>query len=269
MKTAALLLITTMAFLIQGCGKDEPVENGIPGNKELLRSIDWDNGTKAVMNYNTDSTLNKIVYTYQNITGATVFVWQDKQLQQMFDDRSLYANNYYYDGGKVSHYINKYKTGASPTSYKMEFTYNANGSVATLKWLATNEAGTKIKSASTYHYNVAGELSKVVTLNDNSVITHMVESYTDSVNFEPLVFIETGLFENYPIFNLPVMSRMKKYPTKIVRTVKIGTDAEYIDKVEENICGIVNKRINKIATTITIPGMPQYRSSVVATFNYD
>ncbi len=270
MKTATVLLMTAMVFLLQACEKekDEPAENETPVKKALLRSIDWDNGTKAVMNYNPDSTLNKIVYTLGNTTSTTVFTWQHKQLQQMFDDRSIYANNYYYDGGNVSHYINRFRTGTSPTSYKMEYTYGANGAVTNLKWLASNEAGTIVKSTSTYHYNAAGELTKVVTLNGNAVYTHIIEAYSDSVDFDPLVFIDPSLSENYPLFNLPVLSRMNKYPAKIVRNVKLGNDAAYTDKIDENICSIVNKRINKMVTTITIPGMPQYRSETAAVFRY-
>lgn len=275
MQIRVLLSFILMACIFHSCQKDDqeqPVPdetNDTPDYGALVRSIEWDNGTKAVMAYNSDSTLKEIDYSFQNIVSATVFEWEAKKVKVMYDDRSLYKNTYYYTGDRVAHYINSPKQIVSQVSYKMEYTYKSNGQLDKLKYFTTNEAGTELKTSSTYEYNTAGDLTRVTTTNNNSIITHTIESYSDSADFNPLIFIEVGLFENYTIYNLPVMSRMKKYPTKIVRTVKTGNDEPYIDKITENTCEISDRRINKITSKITIPGMPQYSNIVAGVFKYE
>lgn len=255
-----------------GCSKDTaplPEQPETPVHGALLQSITWDNGAHAVMDYNKDSTLKQIIYRFRNSTSATIFTWEKKQIKEMYDDRSLYKNTYYYNGSVVSHYINSPKQIVPANSCKMEYGYGDNGRLSSLKYITTNEAGAKVQTVSTYIYNTAGELQEVKTVATNSVITHTIERYTDSVHFNPLVFIETGLFENYPIFNLPLLSSMKKYPQKIIRMVKIGNDDPYTDKIEENICEITNKQIHTITSTITSPGMPDYRVSITGVFKYE
>lgn len=254
--------------MMYGCEKDEPNTPDNPVNKTLLRSISWDNGMEALIYYNNDTTLQKISYSFQSTSDTTVFEWNNKRLAAMYSNRSLYKNTYYYDGNNISHYINDYKNGSSPSTYKMEYAYHTNGSVARLKYFATNESGTELRSQSDYEYNNEGELIKVITTTATSVITHVIENYSAEFDFDPLLFVENGLFENYAIYNVPVMSRMKKYPAKIVRTVKIGNNAAYTDKIQESICDIKNKRIKTMKTFITIPGQPQYNVSVSAIFKY-
>ncbi|MGN6491039.1 MAG: hypothetical protein ACTHLE_03505 [Agriterribacter sp.] len=269
-----LVVILTM-YIFPSCEKDDQEQpapdetNDTPNYGALVRSIEWDNGTKAEMIYNTDSTLKQIDYSFQNIVSATVFEWEAKKVKVMYDDRSLYKNTYYYTGDRIAHYINSPKQIVSQSSYKMEYTYKSNGQLDKLKYFTTNEAGTELKTSSIYEHNAAGDLTKVTTTNNNSIITHTIESYSDSADFNPLIFIEVGLFENYTIYNLPVMSRMKKYPTRIVRTVKTGDDEPYIDKITENTCEISDRRINKLTSKITVPGMPQYSNTVAGVFKYE
>lgn len=270
LKYFAFLLFAVTALI--GCSKDD-VEKPDPQETPelpvvLLRGIDWSNGTTALMHYNTDSTLKEIAYRFQNIVGSTVFTWQNKRLKDMADDRSMYKNTFYYDQSRISHYINSYKEVALPSSYKMEYSYNSNGTVATLKYYTTNEAGTTLKTSSVYTYNTKGELTKVVSQQANNIYTHIIEAYSDSTYFNPLMFVETGLSENYSVYNVPVLSKMKKYPAKIIRKVKLGNDDEFVDKIEENNCVIENRHIKKISTKITVPGMPGYENSIVATFKY-
>ncbi|MFT3702516.1 MAG: hypothetical protein QM802_09110 [Agriterribacter sp.] len=254
-----------------GCRKDD---NEIPGpvkdtaKRALVRSIEWDNGTTAIMEYNTDSNLVKIDYRFQNIVSTTVFNWTGKQFKEMYDDRSWYKNVFYYNGSNVSHYINTAREASIPTSYTMEYGYTPAGKLITLKHYSTDEAGTVLKASSQYQYNTQGELASVVTQSGNSVFTHVVESFSEEINFDPLIYIEPTLSENYTIYNLPVLSSAHKLPKKIIRKVKIGTAEEFVDKIEETVFETAHKRLNKITTTITIPGMPQYTNKISAVFRY-
>ncbi|MFT3680829.1 MAG: hypothetical protein QM791_11190 [Ferruginibacter sp.] len=269
MYKAGFILLTVITVFITGCKKDEPRPPGDPNDNKLLRSIEWSNGVKASMQYNGNYNLSKIIYTHGNITGATVINWQGSKVKEMFDDRSLFKNSYYYSRDRITHYINSFKAGTSSNSFKMEYTYNADGYVAVLKYFSTTEAGTTLKTTTNYEYNAAGDLVKATTLTPDITIIHTIVGYSEPADFDPLIFVETGLFENYTIFNLPVMSQLKKYPVKITRAVKAGNDPLFIDKIDENTCEITGKRINKMNTKIIFPATPDYNLSITGTFKYE
>jgi len=186
----------------------------------------------------------------------------------MYDIRSWYKNVFYYNESGITHFTNTVREGSSPTSYTMKFDYTSPGKISTLKYYNTDEAGTTLRSVSEYQYQENGELLSVVTHSGNSVFTHIIESFSEEVNFDPLIYIEPSLSENYTVYNLPVLNGMHKLPKKIIRKVKTGNAEEYVDKIEETQFEIENKRLNKITTTITIPGMPQYSNTMSAVFKY-
>ena len=275
MQKCPLFLCLFVLLTGTACQKNDPVPapppqgSMIPNTGELVRSIQWSNGTLAQVQYNADSSLKQINYSLLNSVGSTIFEWESGKMKGMYDNRSLYKNTYHYDGNRVSHYINTTRDFVSATSYKMEYLYNANGQVSKLNYLTTNEAGSKLKTTTSYEYNTAGDLVKATTTSDNSVITHTVDSYSDSADFNPLLFIEVGLYEYYTLYNLAVFSSLKKYPAKITRTIKTGNNAAYVDRIVEHVCDITNRRINKITSHSTYPANPQYNSSIEAIFKYD
>ncbi|MCG7751627.1 hypothetical protein [Flavihumibacter cheonanensis] len=275
MQKCPLFLCLFVLLTGSACQKNDPVPapppqgSMIPNTGELVRSIQWSNGTLAQVQYNADSSLKQINFSLLNSVGSTIFEWEGGKMKGMYDNRSLYKNTYHYDGNRVSYYINTTRDFVSATSYKMEYLYNANGQVSKLNYLTTNEAGSKLKTTTSYEYNTAGDLVKATTTSDNSVITHTVDSYSDSADFNPLLFIEVGLYEYYTLYNLAVFSNLKKYPAKITRTIKTGANAAYIDRIVEHVCDITNRRINKITSHSTYPANPQYNSSIEAIFKYD
>ncbi|MCF1713162.1 hypothetical protein L0U88_00790 [Flavihumibacter sp. RY-1] len=275
MKKLPLFLCLFVLITVSACQKDDPVpapqpqDFPIPNTGELVRSIQWSNGTLALLQYNADSSLKQINYSLLNSVGSTIFEWEGGKMKGMYDNRSLYKNTYHYDGNRVSYYINTTRDFVSATSYKMEYHYNANGQVSKLNYYSSNEAGSTLKTATTYEYNASGELSKAITSSGNSIITHTIDSYSDSADFNPLLFIEVGLYEYYTLYNLAVFSSLKKYPAKITRTIKTGTNAAYVDRIVEHVCDITNRRINKITSHSNYPSNPQYNSSLEAVFTYD
>lgn len=257
------------------CQKNDPVpapqpqDSPNPNTGELVRSIQWSNGTLALVQYNADSSLKQINYSLLNSVGSTIFEWEGGKMKGMYDNRSLYKNTYHYDGNRVSYYINTTRDFVSATSYKMEYHYNANGKVSKLNYFYSSEAGSILKTATTYEYNASGELNKAITTSGNSIITHTIDSYSDSADFNPLLFIKVGLYEYYTLYNLAVFSSLKKYPAKITRTIKTGNNAAYVDRIVEHVCDITNRRINKISSHSSYPANPQYNSSLEAVFTYD
>lgn len=267
-----LIFLVFIAGGLNACKKNNtenpnPAENDKPYIK-LVRSIEYDNGITAAMHYNEDSTLKEITYRYGNILNSTIFNWENQRLKELYEDRSLYKNAFHYSESGISYYVNTYKNIQLPSSYKMEYSYDEKERVTALKYYTTNEAGITLKATSTYYYNNAAALEKVETKDATAVYTHVIESYSDTAYFDPLLFIETSLSENYPIFNIPVLSRMKGFPAKIIRKVKIGNEAAYIDKIVENTVLTADKNISKITSRITVPDMPSYDIRIVSIFKY-
>ncbi len=275
MQKLPLFLCLFVLLTGSACQKNDPVpvpppqDSPSPNTGELVRSIQWSNGTLALVQYNADSSLKQINYSLLNSVGSTIFEWEGGKMKGMYDNRSLYKNTYHYDGNRVSYYVNTTRDFVSATSYKMEYHYNANGQVSKLNYFSSSEAGSILKTATTYEYNASGELNKAITTSGNSIITHTIDSYSDSADFNPLLFIEVGLYEYYTLYNLAVFSSLKKYPAKITRTIKTGNNAAYVDRIVEHVCDITNRRINKISSHSSYPANPQYNSSLEAVFTYD
>ncbi|OQP59386.1 hypothetical protein [Niastella populi] len=269
--TAKLLLVSLIAFA--ACKKDndpptDPQEN-VP--QYQLKSIAWNNGLTGDFVY-AGNTLQSIDYTYKNVSGRTVVSWTGKNLTELYDDRSSYKNVFEYDSeGKLIRMRNMEKTGAQTNGYRFEFHYNSANRIDTVRYLITNEAGTQPRWVSGYEYNSAGDLVKVTSKYDNTVITHTIDAYSPPVSFVPCHYIETTLMENYTIYNLGIMTQMQKahkLPAKVTRVVQSNSDPSYVDKVEENVFTVDNYKIEKVNSTMTYPQMPGYVSRLEAVYTY-
>lgn len=268
-----LLFISLALFC--ACKKDNDPPNDPEENvpQYQLTTITWDNGLKGEFVYNNENNLQHIDYTFQNVSGRTVFGWNGKTFTEMYDDRSMYKNVYEYDAeGKVVKMRNVPRNGGIPNEHRFEFHYNADKKIDTLKFISVNEAGEQPRKVSVYEYNSAGDIMKVTTQYENSVITHTIDAYSPPVSFIPCYYIETALNENYTIYNLGIMTQMQKQhklPSKVTRIVKIGADPAYVDKIVEEIFTVDNYRINKVNSTITYPEMPGYVNRLEAVYSYN
>ncbi len=250
------------------CKKEDMEQPGAGGNNapkaKLVRSIEFDNGSIKTMHYNPDSTLQKIAYRYGAVESATIFNWEDHHLKEMFEEELSFKNVFYYNGAGIARYVHTNNSTEFPSSYTMEYSYDGQGRVRALKYYTT---GNILQATSTYHYT-NGALERVVTKDADNVYTHIIEAYSDTAWFDPLLFIETALPENYPVFNIPVLGSIKKLPAKIVRMVQMGDNDPYIDIIEEHTVVITDKHIAQITNNITVPLMPGYRKRVVGMFKY-
>lgn len=260
--------------LLCACKKDndppKDPEDNIP--QYQVKNITWNNGLKGDFVYNNENNLQQIDYTYQTVSGRTVFGWNGKTFIEMYDDRSMFKNVYEYDAeGKVIRLRNIPRNSSMPGEYRFEFHYNAAKQIDTLQYITINEAGIKPKWLSSYEYNSAGDLLKVITKYDNTVITHTIDTYSPPVSFVPCHYIETTLSENYVIYNLGIMMQLQKQhklPSKVTRVVQTGAEPSYVDKIEEQIFIVNNYRIDKVYTTISYPEMPGYGNKVEAVYSY-
>jgi hypothetical protein len=266
-----LLLISLTVF--SACKKDNDApkdpENEIP--QYQLKSIAWNNGLSGNFVYN-DNTLQSIDYTYQNVSGQTIFGYSGKTLKEMYDDRSQYKNVFEYDSeGKPTKMRNRERYDVQATKYEMVFHYNSANRIDTLRYFTFNEAGTRQRWVCGYDYNSNGDLVKVTTQYETMTITHTIDAYSQPVSFVPWHYIETTLNENFVIYNLGIMTQFhkaNKLPAKVTRIVQIGSDPSYVDKVAEDVFTVNNYKIEKVNSTITYPEMPGYVSRLEAVYSY-
>jgi hypothetical protein len=268
------LSVTVLLFTVifQSCKKDDadlPPDNNLPVYKYLLRTIEWDNGARATVFYNNDSTIQSIAYANQSASDALNFTWSGKKLVNLSYASSLYKNTFNYDNGSLVSVVNSYKDISSPNGYKLEYSYGTNGNLATLRYFTINEAGTKLVTTSTYDYKANGDLQFITTTQTNNVkIKYNIESYSAVCEFNPWTFISASLSEYYQLYNYPVLSKLKKLPAKITKTIQQPGMPDRVDQVNESVYTITSERLDKIVTTLSYPDHPELNQSQSSIFRY-
>lgn len=264
--------LLTSLIITGACNKDNPTEN--PSNNPpdyLLKSISWSNGMTAHLSYHADSSLKNIDYTFQSSSGKSVFTWSGKKLTEFYSDRSLNKNLFEYDQqGRVIKMHNTAKAGVSD-GYFLEFKYNAQNKLDSLKFFFVNIVGEHLQSSTSYHYSSAGELEAAITKTPTGILTHSINTYSPPVSFNPCNYIETTLSENYIIYNYALMcqlSKVNKLPTKVTRTVKNGSQPSSVDKIEEQTFTVTNHRIDKVVTAISFPAAPGNNATIESVYSY-
>jgi hypothetical protein len=260
------------SVVLQSCKKDgadlPPVDNP-PAYKFLVRTIEWDNGTIGTVQYNNDSTIKSIAYANQSSSSVVDFTWSDKKLVNMSYASSLYKNTFNYDNGKLVNVVNSYKDISSPNGYKFEYTYHSNGLLSELRYFTINEAGTKLVTTTIYDYKANGDLQHITTTQTNNVqIKYAIELNPVDCEFNPWTFISASLSEYYQLYNYPVLSKLKKLPAKITKTVQQPGQAASVDRIDNSVYTITNQRLDKIETTQSYPAHPELDQSHTTIFKY-
>ena len=271
-KTLATLFLVSFT-LFSACKKDndppKDPENEPPQNR--LQSINWSNGLTGNFVYD-NNRLQHIDYTYKNVSSRTVYGWNGKSLTELYDDRSQFKNVFEYDNdGRVIKMSNIERYDIQSTKYYLAFHYSSANLVDTLLYFTVNEAGEKLRWVSGYEYNGAGDLAKVTTTYGSTLIIHTIDAYSPPVSFIPWLYIEPTLNENFVVYNLGIMTQFQKsnkLPAKVTRLVQTATDPLYVDKIAEDVFTVNNYKIEKVNTTITYPGMPDYVSTLEAVYSY-
>lgn len=266
------IVVCLLAMMVQGCKKDDtnqPTGNEPPAYKYLLKSIEWDNGTKATVHYNNDSTIQYMAYANAASSEVVNFTWSGKKLVNMSYASSMYTNTFNYNNGILVSVVNAYKDQRSPHGYKFEYAYGANGNLSELKYFTINEAGAKLVTTSTYDYKATGELQSITTTQTNNVkIKFTMEGYSENCEFNPWTFISPALHEWYALYNYPVLSNLKKWPVKITRTIQEPGQTDRVERIDESVYTITNQRLDKITTTVSYPRHPELNQSYNTVFSY-
>jgi hypothetical protein len=265
-------IVVIVALILTSCKKDKdknPPGNNPPDYKYLLKTIEWDNGTKATLYYNTDNTIKTIGYTHQNLGDVVDYAWSAKRLINMSYGSSLYTNTLNYNNDKLVSVVNAYKDLRLPNGYKFEYAYNANGTLKELKYYTINEAGAKLITTTTYIYDASGNPQTITTTQLNNIkIIYTIDSWSQECEFNPWIFISASLSEYFQLYNYPVLSKLKKLPAKLTKTVKEPGMPDKVDRITENVYTITNQRLDKTVTTLSYPGHPELDQTQTAVYTY-
>ncbi|MBB1285336.1 RHS repeat protein [Flavisolibacter sp. BT320] len=194
-------------FALTACQKekDNPIPNPDPKNdlpRHLLKSIAWDNGMQSLMHYNPDSTVSHITFALGSAAGQIIYTWNEGRLVEVYDDRSLYTNQYVYDDkGRLTAIRNTSRQGQFNVSYTLEYAYDANNRLQALRYYRLNQAGKQLQETTTYHYNAAGSLVKMETVSGTSIIIRQIDAWSDRVQFDYAHFISASISEHYSLYN--------------------------------------------------------------------
>ncbi|RYZ51449.1 MAG: hypothetical protein EOO14_17980 [Chitinophagaceae bacterium] len=272
-------ILTAGAILFLGlaaCRKE--ADNPPPLNNDpqedlphyLLRSIEWDNGMKALPHYNSDSTVSYTTFFLGSAGGEVVYEWNGKRLEAVYDSRSLYTNRFVYDDkGRLTAINHTRRQGQPTVSYTLEYSYDNNNRLKTLLYYRVNEAGKQLQETNTYQYNAEGYPETIITLSGGSVITRRIEAYSGRLRFDYSHFISASLSEHYSFYNFPLLRQLDRLPAKVTKLLKTGAAAEKVEQVTETTYTITNHRLDKTVTRLTYPEHPDLNQEQETVYGYD
>ncbi|WP_290797283.1 hypothetical protein [Flavihumibacter sp. UBA7668] len=268
----ALLTIAALLSLLNlSCKRDEPDEPVFPTRQQyLLKSIQWEEGTKSDFSYNPDSTIKERSDRSGQRRELTSFVWENGRMVQHAQESSLYTNSYNYStSGQISGIRNRYKDIPLTNGYELKFQYQSNGLLAKMQYNQINEAGETLIQEAIYQYNNK-ELIKIQGFDKlgRLKLENSIESYSDSCDFLPWVFISTSLSPLYQIYNYPVLSNMKKLPTRIVQKLYDNDGIVSSTYIYINQPVIDGYAIKELKQEVLHPDNPTYNSANTGTFLY-
>lgn len=245
-----------------------PSQNRIPSYR--LSSVDYNStpGGTGYYHYNGDGTVQQIQYgSSQSATTNVDYSYNNKAISEIREGHSEYKTLYTYEKGWIS--IISRTSVISHRGYKFVFTYNTNGTVARMKYYNINEAGDVLIYSTTYTYDTNNLPAKITSVANNSTtIIWTVDGYSNECDFNPLTFSNTSLGERYELYNLPVMSQLKRLPSKINKTFLNSSGVATNEQTLEYNYTLTGKRLDKIVTSARYPANPQYNYSSEMVFHY-
>lgn len=268
---AALMAMGTL--VLTGCAKDKETEPlappPVPGKKVyfLLDKVEYKDSKKtAYFDYNPDSTVKQILHESEISSAEVNYTYTNKKLIRVEVPGSVYVTNFGYTNGVMSHLEGSQNAGGG---HRLEYDYNTNNSLKTMRHYKINEAGQQLLFTSTYQYSADNLLEKVTTVAAGATLTWTLENYSDSCSIEPNLFITgNGLDEMYAIYNYPMLSNLPKLPGKITLTRKNGNNAPFVEKIYENACTITHKKLEKMKLRVTYPGSTPIVSNEEVVLHY-
>ncbi len=271
MKRYVLLtcLIFTLTILL-GCKKTEKNQPSItPSTHELIREIRWNSfNSKADFFYNPDSTLKTAAYTGSGSSYTVDYHHDQKRPAAFSPGDTFYRYEFEYDNEDVIAHIKRKELVDNRYTEDLEFSYNQDGSIAQLKYFHISGAVRSLISTNRYTYDAANQLSEITSIDKNGrkAIT-VIESWSETFNFDPLLFMGISTGENYQIYNYPVLKYMKRVPAKFSYANYVN-GRPVTEQVVTVLSTIRSKRIEKQTSSVSYPQHPEYGGISEVKFSY-
>lgn len=268
MKTSILSLTALWLMTLAGCVK-QPQENlQFPGQKALVREIQWNATSKALITYYPDSTIKQMEYQGQASAYMIQFIHQQKLLREINVGPNIYRFEYSYDAQKRISRIRKKDLQANRYSQDFEFTYQATGKLSRMSYREVNEGGMSAPYVADYQYNSQNQLTEIACLDRSGNKTWVnIDALGPDIGVDPLLFIAYNLSEDFMVYNIPCLLTLKKLPSqltfKALRGGKIITE-----RTVKTDFVVQNGKLEEELIEVKFPEYPQYNTNSSTKFLY-
>ena len=269
-KSIVLPYLLLISLMFQACKEKDIQQPPVPtSHRALVRKINWTaQGSIAQLSYNNDSTVKTVNYIGTGSSYAVNYLYSQGNIARFELEGPFYSYEFQYDSNVRISGMKRWEQQANRYSEELEFSYNPNGTVSTLKYHQVNEAGRKLLHTHTYNYDAKNQLTEINSMASNGTRSKVtIEGYSTGFSFDPLWFMGISLDDSYMIYNYPLLSTMKGLPTKIVYT-DYPNGQPSINRVITVNYTINNKRIERQLTSIRYPQHPAYDTSSETVFTY-
>lgn len=279
-KLSPILLVLVLAgvalFPAISCKRDEnPAPNSVPhefqAEEKLLRQIDWSNGVTSNFFYNPDSSIHQRLDKSDQQESTTNFLWENGKMVEQHQSASLYTNKYEYNSqNQLVRLVNKYAELPLAGGYELVFSYDLRNLPSELHYYQVNEGGKELVYRSVYSYNNQNELENVTTFDAAGIrrFVFTVESWTESCQFMPWVFVSGSLHPLYMIYNLPVLSRMHRLPASIRKVQYNNNGSVHSETRFINTADVNGEHIEELTMETKYPADPSLDIRVTGHFIY-
>ena len=272
-KSPVFFVLVISATVLLSCKKDSdnqpPPVNSRPA--ALLRSLKWDDDKESHFYYNTDSTIKERIDKFGAISDKIQFNWENGNMVQHHQEISMHTNMYTYNNlNQLISIRNRYKDLPSENGYELKFDYHSSGQLLFMTYHQINEAGSKMIQRTFYTFNPDKTLQKASSFDasNKKQIDFTIDSYSDSCDFLPWVYISPSLHVLYQIHNYPVLANLRKYPTKITQQLYNQDGSIASTVIYENNPVINDYRIMKLNQEIKYPANPSHNGAVSVDYFY-
>lgn len=226
-------LATFIILVSPACKKEESANLIIDPvyAPDLVKTVKWANTGTETYTYNPDSTLKR---TIAGSAGATTmtrdFNYSNKRLMQVIKSNLMEENYQYNTQGRVSSIVEKL-VGTTYPGTKLEFDYNTDGTLKTMKYYEFDDLGNNLKSTSTYEYDSQKRPSKITTVSQSNPGTRVVfdlENYSQPFYINPFTLLEPWhlVAADFQIYNFALLSSLNRLPTKVIRRVEVNGNVQ-------------------------------------------
>ena len=256
-----------LVLILTACKKNIKEDAPLSGRRPvppMLKQMKWPSLARSTdFEYNPESTLAKSTTTGGTSAIVRSYRYNSNGLDQMSSDASLSLNTFEYEN--QSHRLIRMnrairEAGGMRIYQFLEFIYDNNDKVSTIKFFKNNIIGAELISTIAISYDTVTNLPSNMSMTDAQgklAYIFNITAYSDPVDFNPLYFLEEQITELFPIYNLPGLThltKLHKIPKVFEITAVNGSGSYLYYKFDSQLtidAEKIQKQINKIIDPVT------------------